>query len=322
MIIKPNDKYIRYTGRWKVDEESAVSSANGNYFEFSYVGSMAVIAFDTRLIQKPSPHIYISVDNGAKIALPVDEYVRISGEEGTHHVKVIMKSSDERQNRWHTPIASACIFLGIEADGFCELEEDKRKKIEFIGDSITEGISIDVENESYYGNESSMSFWDDSTAGYAWLTAEALNFRPYIMGYGCLGTTKSGGGDVPKVAESYPCYSDGNPMESIGADYIVINHGTNDRRATKEVFKAEYTNFLKIVRNRNKNSRIIALTPFSGCLAKEIQECVENHNKAMDDDIFYIDSTGWISAEPIHPDREGHKTVCKHLVEIFKNEIL
>jgi len=80
-------------------------------------------------------------------------------------------------------------------------------------------------------------FWDDSTAGYAWLTAKTLNLRPITMGYGSLGTTRPGAGDIPKAAESYPYYSDNCPMESANADYIVINHGTNDRGAPAETFK-------------------------------------------------------------------------------------
>lgn len=60
-------------------------------------------------------------------------------------------------------------------------------------------ISIDL-GYRMRGDNSNMVYWDDSTAGYAWLTAKELNFSPIIMGYGCLGVTKSGAGGIPPVA--------------------------------------------------------------------------------------------------------------------------
>ena len=69
-------------------------------------------------------------------------------------------------------------------------------------------------------------------------------------------------------------------------------------------------------------SKIISLTPFSGCLAKEIKEVVEKYNKEKADTVFYIDTTGWIEPEPIHPLRDGHKTVSEKLSEIIKEHLL
>ena len=43
----------------------------------------------------PFPHVYISVDGGAKIEVTIDRFVRISADEGEHKVLVIMKSSVE-----------------------------------------------------------------------------------------------------------------------------------------------------------------------------------------------------------------------------------
>ena len=317
MIINHNSEKIRYTGRWNVGEKGARSTANGSYFEFGFSGECAVIGFDISYCRVPFPHVYISVDDGAKIEVTIDRFVRISADAGEHKVMVIMKSSVEDQHRWFSPIESGVSLLDIEADGFIDLSEDTRPVVEFIGDSITEGISIDVRYFNYGGNKD-MIYWDDATAGYAWLTAKKLDFRPVIMGYGGLGTTRGGLGGVPCVGESYKYYSDGYLMESFGADYIVINHGTNDWGAEKEVFEEKYYKFLELVRKRNPLSKIIALTPFSGSRAKEIKMVTERFNTEKNDSVFYIDSTGWISPEPIHPTREGHKTVSEKLSEIIR----
>ena len=165
-----------------------------------------------------------------------------------------------------------------------------------------------------------MVYWDDSTAGYAYLTAQKLNMRYAVMGYGGLGTTKSGAGGVPPVESSYPYYSDNRPMESLNADIIVINHGTNDRNSDRKEFSEAYYSFLKSVRERNPDSKIISLTPFSGCLADEINEIVTKYNKDYSDNIFYINSTGWIEKEPLHPTRSSHKIIAENLSKIIKEK--
>ena len=325
MLITSNDPLIRYTGRWNVTDTEAVSTANGSYLEFAFTGETAVAEFDITDCRTPFPHVYFSVDHGARIEVPLDKFIRISADEGEHHVQIILKGSVESQRRWVAPIESKTVLRTIEADAFLPLAPDSRKTIEFLGDSITEGISIDVEPRyTRYGGNSDMVYWDDATAGYAWLTAKELDMRPHIMGYGYLGTTQNGAGDIPNVCESYPYYSDGCPMngKSVNADYIVINHGTNDRRAAPDVFHRQYYRLLEIVRERNPASKIIALTPFCGALASEIAEIVEQFNRNRNDSVFYINTTGWIAPEPLHPTRAGHKTVSRNLAKIIRENLL
>ncbi|MGN1346746.1 MAG: GDSL-type esterase/lipase family protein [Eubacteriales bacterium] len=316
MILKPNDSLIRYTGRWDVSEAEAVSTANGSYAEFAFSGETAVLEFGVDGCRVPFPRIYLSVDRGACVEVPLDRFIRVSAADGEHCVQIILKGSVETQRRWIAPLEAKTAIRSLEADAFLPLPPDNRKSIEFLGDSITEGISIDVEPRYvHYGSNLDMVFWDDATAGYAWLTAKELDMRPVLMGYGCLGTTQGGAGDIPKVCESYPYYSDGRPMESVHADYIVINHGTNDRRAAPAVFFRQYFRLLELVRERSSDSRILALTPFCGAWAKEIAEIVRQFNKERGDGVLCVDTTGWISPEPLHPTREGHKAVSRKLAE-------
>jgi len=319
MIIKANHPCIRYTGRWDITETEAVSTANGNYLEFAFSGDTAVVEFGVEDCVTPYPHVYIAVDGGARIEVPLEKYIRIAAEEGDHTVQIILKGSVETQTRWIPPIQAKTALRSLEADAFIPLPEDTRKTIEFLGDSITEGISID-NNGKYtrYGSHLDMVFWDDSTAGYAWLTAKALNLRPIIMGYGCLGATKGGAGEIPPVCQSYPYYSSDRLMMSANADFVVINHGTNDRGAAAETFREAYYALLSLVRERNPKAEIIALTPFCGALAAEIRETAERFNKERNDKVFCIDTTGWIPPEPLHPTREGNKTVSRNLAQILR----
>lgn len=316
MIIKPNSDFIRYTGRWNIGENEAVSTANGSYAEFSYSGSCAVLEFGTENLVTPYPHIYISADNGAYIETSTDKFIRVSAEYGVHTVRVVLKGSVESQNRWYSPLQSAVALRSIEADEFLPLPADNRPTVEFLGDSITEGISIDVEPRyTRYGGNNDMVYWDDATAGYAWLTAKNLDMRPIIVGYGCLGVTREGAGGIPNACEAYPYYSDGCMTGDFSADYIVINHGTNDRRADPVTFAGQYTRFLEIVRERNPKSKIIALIPFCGAWKTELPAIVDKFNRENGDTIHCIDTDGWVSPTPLHPSREGHETVSRHLAE-------
>ena len=315
LIIKPNSEFIRYTGWWEINEITASSTANGNYFEFSYFGECAVIGFDISNAKQPVPHVYISVDNGAKIEVPLDKHIRISAKIGKHDVKVILKSAVELQHRWYTPVETKVSVNEIEADSFNVLAADEREIIEFIGDSITEGLSID----DHYDN---MIYSGDATAGYAWKTAEMLNMRPVMFGYGGLGITTCGNGGVPAAALSYGFYCNGHPAEALNSKIIVINFGTNDIKCKdKNIYKQKYKEFLSVVRHRNPNSVIIALSPFSGLITKETEDAVENYNQSANDKVFFVNTDGWIDAKPIHPNRYSHTIVSRKLTDTIRKRI-
>jgi hypothetical protein len=323
MIIKANSPYVRYTGRWLTENERAEATANGSYFELAFCGETLLLSFDMESCAMPYPHVYVQVDGGAKVSACLEGYIRIAASEGEHTVKVILKGSVETQERWNAPRASHVVFAGAEAEAFLVLPEDNRPKIEFVGDSITEGIAIDMETFSYAVEESSMVDWDDSTAGYAWRTAEALSMRPYMMGYGCLGLLRMGAGNVPTVCDSYPYHSANNPLPPTDADIVVLNHGTNDRNnPDKAGFISRYKDFLAILRKRNPRAKILALTPFSGCLAKEIKEAVDAYRQESGDNVYYLDTTGLISPEPLHPDRCGHSVISRRLCRFIREEML
>ncbi len=319
MIIQCNDQRIRYTGRWNVTDATATTTATGNYFEFSYTGQSAVLGFDLTNNITPYPHLYISVDSGANVEVTLDRFIRIFAQDGTHTVRVIFKSAEEQQERWFAPLVSKISLATIEADSFAEVPKDDRPVIEFIGDSITEGIAIDVDRV-YHGDRRDLMYINDATATYAWLTAEALNFRPVIMGYGAEGAQRTGNGNVPPVTEAYPFYSDGCPRVGTDADYVVINHGTNDRCGNLERFQNYYYNFLHQVRENNPRAKIVALTPFGGYLTGEIKAAVDRYVQETNDAVFYINTASWISPEPLHPLRDGHKTVAQNLTRLLREK--
>ena len=322
MLLKYDNESIRLIGRWSKTQNCAIATATGSTIEFAFYGDMAVMHFNMTWSEHPYPHLWIIVDDGAKIEVPMDSYIRIAPQtEGLHIVKVIYKCSVEMQHRWYEPLIGKIAFEGVEVDAAGALPPNTKKTIEFVGDSITEGVLID---ESYMKNEVDQLnrvYQDDVTATYAYLTAQNLNLEPIFMGYGAVGITHGGCGSVPKVVDAYPyCYC-GAPITHDSADYILMNHGANVRGHSSEEYISGYEELLNLIIKINPNSKLIVLSAFVGCFAEELEKFVLEYNEKYNKNVLYIISKGWIPEEPLQPLRDGHKVIAEKLTEILKREL-
>ncbi len=321
MIISHLSQAVRYIGRWCKRDKSAVTTALGAIMEIAFTGTYCDLRFSVILNAEPYPHVYVQLDDGAKTEARVDHYIRVEAPEyGNHVVKVILKSSMEDQQRWYEPLVAKLEFISAEAEREGTFPNEHAKIIEFIGDSITEGIWVDQFRAAVgnYQNHLNMVFENDSTATYAFLTAKALGMQPYIMGYGSVGITKAGGGGVPKVADAYPYCFHNCPREASGAEIIVINHGANDYLADAEDYTKGYEDFLDLVRAINPAAKIVVLSPFAGQFQLELGEMVKRYNQSRGVNVKFIDSFGWVPKEPLHPARESHQIIADKLTQKLK----
>ena len=330
MIISHLSPAVRYTGRWVKREDAAITTAPGAYFEIAFNGTWCDLRFDMSLYSEPFPHLYIQVDGGAKIDARIAHYMRIEApDDGNHIVTVYFKNTMEDLQRWYEPLVARVAFIGAEADGEGVLPPDNRKIIQFLGDSITEGTWVDIERTAYGatdgdddpGNHRNMEYENDATATYAYLTAKALNMRPYIMGYGCLGLVRPANGGVPPAGKSYPYYFNGYPIEKDIPDILVINYGANDARYIMEEYIKAYSEFLPLAREINPTAKIVVMSAFMGVHPEEVGKMVEKYNSDYNDDVLFVDSTGWIPRNPVHPPREGHRVISEHLSAILKEKL-
>lgn len=321
-FINVNSESVRLSGRWNVTKSMAQSTAPGSMIEFAFCGKSAVMHFDISTNEHPYPHLWVRVDDGAKVEVPLAQYLRLEAEdEGNHIVTAVFKGSVERQHRWYQPLIGKVSFCGYEADAPGTLCPDTRKVIEFIGDSITEGVLVDAQYDPGKLDQPNRVYQDDVTATYAYLTAGALGLKPVFMAYGATGITRSGQGSVPRAEQAYPYCFDGFPIESENADYIVINHGTNDMAASADVYIDGMESFLNLVRKRNPKSGIAVMVPFYGSFCKELSEFVPVYNRKYSDDVLLVDTTGWLPQNPLHPGRDGHVIAAKKLTDVLRNWI-
>ncbi len=312
---------IRLTGRWdKRDARAAVTTTTGAYVEFAFEGRMAVAHFDSFANAAPHLHLWIQLDGGDMIETPIDNHLRIVAKDGGKHIcRIIYKGGMENSRRWYAPLTGMVAFVGVQVEKPIALPADNRPIIEFVGDSITEGVLIDMdfgyEGEvlSYEG-QTHRVYQDDVCATYAWRTAEALDLRPVFMGYGAVGVTREGQGMVPAAPISYGYNFDASPITHAPSDYVLINHGANDRRKDPTLYLEKYAELLDVIRSHNPDATLIALSPFCGAFHEELGRMIAEYNEKNGCTVHYIDSFGWIPEEPLHPLRDGHATVAENLI--------
>ena len=321
MFIDYKSQSVRFTGRFAEFNNTMTTTASGSAIEIAFKGDSILLKFDLKDQEYPYPHLWMQLDGGAWIEAQLDWYLRINANSaGTHLAKIVLKSTLEIQERWNLPITAKLSFVGAEIEETAVLPEDNRKTIEIIGDSITEGVLIDADKQPIKPEPACRTFQDDVFATYGYITAQNLNLRSYHVGYGAVGFTHGGCGNVPAVNDSYDYCFSGAPVTYGHPDFILINHGVNDSGGDVNNYIREYERFLKHLIEVHKASKIIVLNCFRGNFKDETEEMVSRFNKEHGTDVFFIDSSGWIPFEPLHPLRDGHKIIAEHLTEILKEK--
>lgn len=328
MKVSYTHESVRLTGRWDIrNPRYAETTAPGSYLEFAFEGRMATAIFDIETNATPHLHLWIEVDGGVRTEAPIDRYLRVMApDDGFHICRIIFKGSTEVDRRWFLPLTGKVSFVGVNTDKPVAIPEDTRKTVEFVGDSITEGVLIDTD---YYADGEPASYidlinriyQDDVCATYAWLTAEALHLRPIFMGYGAVGVTRPGQGKVPAAPVSYPYNFDGSPISRPEPNYIIINHGANDRHHAEQEYLEKYEELLNVIRSHNPHAKILALSAFCGAHHEALGTMIRAYNEKHECEVAFIDSTGWVPEEPLHPMRDGHAVIAEHLTELLKEWI-
>lgn len=324
MFVPYTHESIRLTGRWDTAPDCATATATGSYVEFCFEGRLAVARFDTSANMLPLLHLWVQLDGGDMIEAQVDNYIRVhAAKDGRHICRMIYKGGTEVSGRWYAPLHGKVTFLGVQTDHPVAIPPDNRPIIEFIGDSITEGVLIDTDyHEGTHPwselDQLTRCYQDDVCATYAWLTAEALDLRPVFMGYGATGVTKPGCSRVPAAPDAYPYNFDGSPIRYQPGDFVVINHGANDRKATPELYQEKYAELLDLIRARSPHAVIVALSAFCGGQREALEELVARYNREKGANVHFINGSEWIPPQPLHPMRDGHRTVAEHLTPLLR----
>lgn len=280
---------VKPLGRTYYDEssEALYCALSGTGAEFSFTGTKCTITVAGDSNSENSSQ----ADNHARVGIYVngerviddmvdckeETYDVFNSEEAKDVTVTFVKLSE-------SPMSTIGI-TGINVTGTAiKPTAQKEKLIEFIGDSITCGYGIDDPNRNHHFSTKT----EDVTKAYAYKTAEKLGADYSLVsfsGYGIISGYSDGKKKVPeqalpkyytKLGFSWAQNGSFKPSDiewdftARQPDVVVINLGTNDDSYTvthqdrQEEFAAAYTEFLKTVRSKNPNAKIVCVLGVMG----------------------------------------------------------
>ncbi len=272
---------VKHLGRTYFNEDKLYCALSGSGAEFSFNGTKCVIKIkgDTTSMGGAA-----QADNQARVAVYVngervvddmvdnafEEYTVFESETAQDATVSVVKLSE-------SPMSTIAIDEIKVTGTVIKPTADKDLLIEFVGDSITCGYgSDDPVKENHFSTKT-----EDVTKAYAYKTAQALG-ADYSMvsfsGYGIISGYSTN--DKPVTAQTVPQFytklgyswsTNGNfspsniewDFSKRQPDVVVINLGTNDDSYTKteadrqQAYADEYVNFLKTIREKNPDAKIV-----------------------------------------------------------------
>lgn len=290
--FEPTSEFVKLFGRSYYDDFDGqlICAFSGTGCEFTVNAKSAVITIKGDIAAKSNNN-----DNAARFAIYVDgertEDIMMDEPEK----KITVFEGDEKKSATVSVVklsetANSTISVdSIEVTGGdIAPTAEKDMYIEFIGDSITCGYGVDDEDRNHHFSTST----EDCTKAYAYKTAELMD-ADYslvsISGYGIIsGYTndpdkKSPNQVMPKYYEKVG-FSYCKDLGSFNWDFarqpqaVVINLGTNDASYCKgdkdkrAEFTAEYVNFIKTIREKNPDAKILCVL---GVMGADLYNCVE-----------------------------------------------
>jgi hypothetical protein len=146
----PLDPAVVLHGRWdRRTADRATTVCAGSYITARFDGRSIIARFDLSRNKAPLPTVAWRIDG-------IDDQWRESEiaeslelekdlKPGDHTILLLVRGLDEHQPRWSPPLTASVTFLGFDlpAGGkFEQIPDSPKLKIEFLGDSITEGVRV------------------------------------------------------------------------------------------------------------------------------------------------------------------------------------
>ncbi len=317
---------LRFCGRWDLRTAGRALTINsGSYVQARFSGATLAADFDVTLNQAPLPTLAWQVDAGewqeAEVAPSVPLVTGLG--KGTHTVMLMVRGIDEHQNRWTAPLVGSVTFTGFELAKGGKFAKPLRAwdkpalKMEFLGDSITEGVLVQAARPG----KGTWPWFTDGRLNYAGRTAVALGAAWRQVGFGATGISHGGSGGAAGALTAFNFFHADCPRDAWQPDVVVINQGTNDGGMPSKDYQPLYIKYLGLIRVAYPKAKIVALRPFCGAQETAIKAAVEACHVAGDTAVYFIDTTGWYNG-PIHPNVDGSAALSAKLVKALQDGVL
>ena len=329
-VLKKNLNTIKENlcvhGRVKFDQNGAALAWSASGFTINFKGRIAVFSFcelsniDTSVIiriKADGVNSKYSISNGK-------ENIIIDFEkDGAHSIELLRISFSSGA----LYVKNVAIYGGNPE--IQKAQKDYRLKMEFLGDSITCGYGLYGVEERY------VSFEEDATKTYAYLTAKHFNAEARLLGWSGTGISCSCSGQTSNNFDRFftrelPT-SDNNSWDfSVWQpDVLVINGGTNDcgGGASKDDYKAAAKNLYALARKVYPNARIVfCLGAMGNAYHNQLDELCREIN-TTDTNVYYkrlssiCDNRDLYVGANGHPSFIGQQRTAAELIEFLEKII-
>ena len=317
---------IRFFGRWDLRApDRAITVNSGSYFLAQFSGTQITARFDVSQNQPGFPTIAWRIDQGDWQEAEVAPTMMLADglTDAPHTLWLMVRALDTNQSRWKAPLVASVTFLGLNLPGggkfLPPLPEwnSPKLKIEFLGDSITEGYRV---RGPHLEGKTGLPWANNALLSYSCQTAMQLGAQWRQVGFGATGLSGGGSGGTVSALKSFNYFYDGCPRDNWQPDLVVVNQGTNDRTILSGPFEVLYSRYLTLIRQAYPNAKIVALKPFNGAHADGIQKAVDDARAAGDKKVYFIDTTAWFPAG-LHPSFREGPGIATHLVRALQTQV-
>ncbi len=331
-----SDARFQYWGRWdrrNAAESGAVTVNTGSTLICGFRGTGATLHFSTTHYPQQFPTLWLQVDDREwQVVAPAEE-LQISREPlaATDHViRVVVKGFREWERRWDPPLESSIVFRGMTLAAGGEMTEPPPRPariIEYLGDSITEGILVLVPTGNGPLARERWPQYSDGRRTWAYQSAVMLGAEPRIAGFGRLGLSINGYGGVPPGSYSFPLVYAGAPVDKERLpDAVVVNMGTNDRGVNDDVFAPLYRHYIETIRRTYPAAAIFCLRPFAGAHGDAIHKTVDALRESGEKSVYFVDTTGWIdpqahTTDRVHLNLDGNRVAAEKLAPLIRQAL-
>ena len=330
-FFPPDQRHFTYTGRIDfIQSDRPRLSGPGSKITFTFHGTSCTVSLKDQHRYNSHNYVVIILDGNyfqrIRLHAATTSYPVADNLEDTTHTVTICKATESQVGYFD--------FLGVFCPRLSEPPPPSRRLIEFIGDSITAGSSIDT--TSVGCGEGNWHDQHNAWFSYGAITARHLGADWILSAVSGIGLCRYWNSELPSMIKVYDrLYMDapaqGTWNTASQPDCVVIGLGTNDfnkgdgsykRLPIEEVdFIGHYVRFLRKIRLRYPDVPICMLTSpvFSGEQDHLLRNYLSDIKKRIIENIaIFPFSTIYENGCDGHPGMTDHRCMADELVVFMK----
>ncbi len=337
-IVAATNENLTYYGRWTENADGSMTSGWGTSKIRFKLEDTDTFTVNTSAESYTDLRLFVSTDDTTFVqAAPTTEGVftfNLQGERPETGWEVLLFTQNSTSGKAIITIKSITPGEG----GTISKTGISKPVVEIVGDSISDDWLTDTNNDkiasssAYIAKAMGWEAVNIAAAGIT-LTDRTNNSLASPNGMETMYFRANNTG-TDTTAWAFPAEQE--------PDYIMLHIGTNDRYlgVSGDSFQQAYVNFLRNIRLKNPNATILCLSPYGGkfgnentfdyAMDDEIKAAVnEIHTQYYDYNVFYIESTGLITAENfseyfddyLHPAESSFKNISDYVTPLLTEAV-